>query len=332
LVFGITLGFVYHHRFQSCSRAQTISRMRVRSSIVLLCAVLICIPELVGTWSQTSAGPARWLWATYSVLVYYVLALYSAPAWLAMLGSHPFRNALLLGVAHWLLAAFTLAVWERDQAQGVTEFVRFILVSGPYAYLPLVGCTLIAIPVGVYLRRTLHNGTLLPFMAMLLFVGSGLMIAGYLIGTWTKEFELHAIVSGTVKAPPRVWYWMFFAGPALIGLVLLVWIEVYLPHSQRWLYPISLFGQGALPIYTAHAFVLPLLAVFDAIVVIEGLARVIVPLVIFGVFCGMVSLHHHNKRRLKIAAVVGPETFTPEVSAIGAHIPGMRGEGAGDIP
>jgi OpgC protein len=297
LVFGITIGFVYYDRFHSTERARIRSRLLARAALVLLFAVIISIPGYWELWSEDTVDPLRWLLATYSVLGFYVLALVSAPVWLMMLGRNPLRNALLYGLSYWLLSAALLEIWDGADELTANELVRFILVSGPFAYLQLAGCALLAVPVGLYLRRALNDGTFPRYLITVLFVGASLTIVGYVIGRWTAEFDVQAIVLGTVKAPPRPWYWMFFGGPALLALLGLVALETSVRRTRQWLYPLSLFGQGALPIYTAHAFVLPLLALLDRVIVVEGVARVIAPLAAFGLFCASVMLYYDLIRR-----------------------------------
>ncbi len=79
------------------------------------------------------------------------------------------------------------------------------------------------------------------------------------MGQSIHEFNIHAINTGELKAPPRLWYWMFFAGPTLLLLAGLVVLELRVAAASTLLYPLALFGMGALPIYTAHIFVLPAL-------------------------------------------------------------------------
>jgi hypothetical protein len=290
LVFGITIGFVYQDKFHSKDRARIRSRLLARAALVFLCAVIASAPAHWEPWSEHLVDP-------HSVLGFYVLALLSAPVWLAMLGRNPLRNALLCGLSYWLLSAALLATWSGTAALPASELARFVLISGPFAYLQLSGCAVMAVPVGLYLRRALDDGAVLRYLVALLFVGIGLIAIGYFSGRWTAEFDVHEIALGTVKAPPRPWYWMFFGGLALLVLLGLVVLETSVRRTRQWLYPLSLFGQGALPIYTGHVFVLPLLVSLDDLVVLEGIARLVVPLAAFGLFCGAVMLYYDRKRR-----------------------------------
>ena len=44
LVFGVTVGFVYYERFQGTSRPQVLKAVHARSRLLVLCALLICVP------------------------------------------------------------------------------------------------------------------------------------------------------------------------------------------------------------------------------------------------------------------------------------------------
>jgi hypothetical protein len=321
LVFGLTLGFVYYHRFHSLDRQRTFARLRARAGIVLACAIIICIPQYAEVWYVGPTRAAQWLWATYSVLDYYVLALLSAPFWLIALGRNPLRNACLLSVTHWVLAAVVLCAWPGEGELSPIEFARFVLVSGPYGYLQLTGCALMAVPVGYYLRKALHDGTHRRVLERLLLVGACLAVTGYLIGELSGEFDIQAMIAGTVKAPPRIWYWMFFAGPALLALVLLVAIELHAKIVQRWLYPLALVGRAALPIFTAHVFVLPGLALLDRVVVIEGTGRVIVALAIFGLFSAAVTYRYHRINQWRMAANGRAGKLVPGTNSMGSARP-----------
>ncbi len=97
LVFGVTVGFVYYERFQGPSRPQVLKAVHARSRLLVLCALLICVPTYINLALTGDFNGSRWLFSTYSILNYYALALLSVPLWLRALGTTPLRNALLLG-------------------------------------------------------------------------------------------------------------------------------------------------------------------------------------------------------------------------------------------
>jgi hypothetical protein len=295
IVFGITIGFVHYGRFWSGDRARTVSRLHSRARLVLLCVIVIRAPAVIESWLDGPVAFAELLFQLYSVLVFYVLGFLSAPYWLRALGQQPLRNGIVLGVGHWVVAAIILSFWQQDSTLSVAEYIRLLLVSGPYAYFQLTGSVLMAIPVGVYLQKSLSDGTSGRFMLGLILIGLGLTAAGWALGVWVHEFDVRAIVDGVFKAPPRVWYWMFFAGPVLLVLAGLVAIELHVATLSKLLYPLALFGMGALPIYTVHTFVIPMLKLLDMTTEIEGLGRIALPFAVFGVYCLIVMQHYHGK-------------------------------------
>jgi hypothetical protein len=58
---------------------------------------------------------------------------------------------------------------------------------------------------------------------------------------------------------------------------------------------LALFGMGALPIYTVHTFVIPMLKLVDMTTKIEGIGRIALPFAVFGVYCLIVMQYYHGK-------------------------------------
>jgi hypothetical protein len=295
IVFGITLGFVHYGRFYSGDRSRTVSRLSARTRLVLICAIIIRLPAFIELCLNGPVKFADLLFNFYSVLIFYVLGFLSAPYWLLALGRRPLRNGFLLGVGHWVIALIILSLWPQDSELSVTEYIRLLLVSGPYSYLQLAGCVLMVIPVGVYLHKALNDGTSRRFIFGLMPLGLALTAAGWAWGLWTNEFDVHAIVAGYLKTPPRLWYWMFFAGPTLLLLAGLVALELHVVAVSKLLYPLALYGMGALPIYTVHTFVLPILKLVDTATAIEGIGRIALPFAVFAVYCLVVMQYYHGK-------------------------------------
>lgn len=62
-------------------------------------------------------------------------------------------------------------------------------------------------------------------------------------------------------------------------------------------HPVALFGQASLPIYTMHTFALPGLGWRDRLFIVEGVSRIILPFLIFAVYCAIVMDYYHRKTR-----------------------------------
>ena len=88
---------------------------------------------------------------------------------------------------------------------------------------------------------------------------------------------------------------MFFAGPVLLLLAGLIALELHAADLSKLLYPLALFGMGALPIYTVHTFVIPLLKLVDTMTEVEGIVRIALPFAVFAVYCLIVMQYYHGK-------------------------------------
>jgi len=269
--------------------------------LVLICAVLICTPNYITLYFSGDFVPNHWLFATYSVLNFYVLALLAAPLWLRLIANSPVLRSVWLGAAHWVVGILLSHIWSANGDLGMADFIRQNLFAGPFAYLQLEGTALLSLPIGLGLKRAGRTGRYVEFSLRLFPFAIALTVGGAALGYYAGELDLRALVSGALKSPPRVWYWMFFSGPALAMLLGLVALEVRSKPARNPFTPLGLFGQGALPIYTAHAFILPALAGVDTLVAIEGITRIVIPFVLFGSFCVLVMEYYRlkNARRFR---------------------------------
>lgn len=310
LVFGVTIGFAYYHRFEGQGRKDITKNLLKRSRLLLLCSLIICVPLYVNLIIDRDWNTRHWLFSTYSILNYYTLALLSVPVWLwAVRGRHFFARCLCLGAGHWALASLVLAIWPLDPGLGFSEYARMHLASGPYGYLQLSGSAIMAIPVGYALRRAMKSPRgILPTLWKFIPGGLAIALVGFGIGVWLNEFSVAAIIEGTVKTPPRAWYFLFFGGLAMGLLSLTGILGQSLGKWNKALYPLSLFGQASLAIYTGHRFVLPSLGWLDASgLKIEGVIRIVLPFLLFAFFCAFMMFRQH---RIAINKSEGKETMT----------------------
>jgi uncharacterized membrane protein len=291
LTFGLTLGYVHYERFHS-DRARTVTRLRKRFLLVLACAILTFTPNYAALIAGGETDPIKWMFASYSVLNFYVLAFALSVAWLLVLGSNPVRNAAILGIALWFSGWALLQVWP-STGQTTLEYVRVNLVSGPYALLQLGGAATLAIAVGVLLRRSDTNR----FALWLIPFGLALTLAGLALGTALDELSLQAVVSGEAKAPPRLWYWLLFSGMTVALFSALLLVERNIPISRTLLYPLSLFGQAALPIYALHVLVLPGLYLLDRTFELTGTMRIVAPFVALAIGIAIIMVYYHPRKQ-----------------------------------
>jgi len=193
--------------------------------------------------------------------------------------------------------------WKSSLGPTLVEYLRMNLISGPYAYFQMAGFALWIIPLGFLLKRAMKQANLRRRFVQLVLLGLAVAILGGGAGVWFNELTVRKVVDGAVKAPPHMWYFLFFGGFALVMIGLLALAQPWMHrHMSRTMYVLALFGQSALFIYVGQGFVLPMLGWLDGVVNIEGFWRIILPLVVFVLFCSVVVLHRHRLVQSKSAA------------------------------
>jgi hypothetical protein len=294
VVFGVTTGFVFLPRYLRRKPGDLPRRLRRRAFWILVCAVAVTVPVWIRYAASGVADAWQWVFGIYSVLLFYAVALAVLPLWLRWLTRHTELRAMISGVALWALGTTAYYLWPRGPLSA-PEFVRMILLSGDFAYLQMMGTAIIAMPIGLRLRRAYDRGTDHEFLGQLFFWGLFLSIAGMAWGMAIGEYDVDRIVSGDLKVPSRPWYYLHFGAIALVAISGLE----FLSRGVSWLwrpgYVLALFGQTALVIFTAHMFVLPSLELADLFVPLHGAARVAAALLPFMVFCALVMYLRHRR-------------------------------------
>ncbi|MBI4558705.1 MAG: OpgC domain-containing protein [Candidatus Hydrogenedentes bacterium] len=298
-IFGVTAGFVYFEKLMSGQRQAVDRKLLRRVALLILCAAIIRVPhygELVGDGNFEAMA---WLFGTYSILAYYTLGVATVPVWLRIIQRRPVALCLVLGILHWVIGTIIVFhLWPQSPELNLVEFVRLYVVSGSFAYLQLSGTALLGMAIGVALRRSLKARDTERLLAGLFVAAVAMVAVGWAWGTVLGEYNTKDIIDGALKAPPRPWYFLFFAGFTVLLLATLGLAEYYLAFLQRIRYPVCLFGQASLPIFTGHVFVLPALKGLDHIVVLDGIVRVLVPFAMFGVYCLAMMYRRHLKLQM----------------------------------
>jgi hypothetical protein len=296
-IFGVTAGFVFLPRYVRSDSRETTRRLLRRSVVVFVCALLIAAPHWVRFASHGETNPWEYAFVTYSVLLFYTFGVASLPLWLHWLAKNTVPKSVIAGTALWGIGTAAYYLWPQ-QDKSLPEFVRMMLVSGNYGYFQMMGVTLLAIPVGLSLRRGLESGNGPYVLATLFAFGLLVSLTGALWGYWIDEFVPARIVSGDLRIPARPWYFLFFGGVAL-AMIPALELVTRLGQLRKIGYPLALFGQASLLLFTGHAFVLPAVELIDRFGSLRGIGRVAVPLVLFAVFCAVVIYLRHrlNSRR-----------------------------------
>ena len=132
--FGLTLGFIQFPRYLAGRATQVHQWLPGRSKLLSLCVLVVSGPGYMALATNgVDDGLATWLWQTYGVLNFYVLAMLSGPLWFWMLRRDTAMRAVLLSALHWMAYALLIEKWpQRDDAPFI-EFARLNFASGGYA-------------------------------------------------------------------------------------------------------------------------------------------------------------------------------------------------------
>ena len=304
--FGLTLGFIQFPRYLAGRATQVHQWLLGRSKLLTLCILIASGPGYLALASNgVDDGLSTWLWQTYGVLNFYVLAMLSGPLWFWMLRRDTAMRAVLLSAIHWMAYALLIEKWPQHDDAPFLEFARLNLASGGYAYLPLAAVSLLAIPVGIWSRQRCDVGDVAKIVSTCTWAGSLLAAGGYGLGLMT-DMSAHAIAEGSVKGPARLWYWALFSGATVLLFAVLAKAHLARPRLQERTRYVALFGQSALGVFTLHAWVLPIVGWSDRWVVTTGAARAALALIVFMSFCGAAMLWYERKNRRRPVASPPP--------------------------
>ncbi|MBL8762964.1 MAG: DUF2029 domain-containing protein [Phycisphaerae bacterium] len=318
-VFGLTAGFVFLDAARRGDTSRLGGRLLRRVLLLILCIGITHFGMfrtrvLAGDWRVSS-----WLTAFYCVLSFYALAVASLPVWVRVLARAPAYAAAAAGLVLWTVGAWLAFVaWRDEPADDLAAVIRLYTVSGDYAYLPLMGTALLAMPLGAAVRGAMRAGELDAMLRRVLTLGMVTAAVGVAYGELIGDMSYEGIVNSTVKDPARGWYYMLFGGCAA---ALVAGLGLIVPRVRRFalaLYPLTLAGRCALPLYVAHIMVQPSLAVVDRLMApskIEGAGRVVLGLGLIGVLSMALLLRQHMKNPRPPAVTEGDRRMLARAGA-----------------
>jgi Heparan-alpha-glucosaminide N-acetyltransferase, catalytic len=298
-IFGVTAGFVFLPRYLCGYSRETTRRLLRRAALVFLWAILITVPQWIRFANHGETDVWEYVFVAYSVLLFYTLGVALLPFWLSWLASNTILKGILGGAIMWGIGTTIYYLWPQ-QEKSLPEFIRLMLVSGNYGYFQMMGTTLLAIPVGLQLRRSLEAGNSNRALVNLLVLGLAVSLIGAAAGFARGEFEPARIISGELRIPPRVWYFMHFGGIALAAIPILEFLTRLKP-LRGFGYLLALFGQTSLLLFAGNQFVLPAIDLIDHVAELRGIWRVGIPLSLFALFCAVVMYFRHRQNERKAA-------------------------------
>lgn len=251
VVFGFTLAFAYLPKAQLGQKALRV-KLITRSVKVLFAAIFISIPAYIGTLSS------EYYWAdsllldlllnTYSVLIFYAMAIFCAGLTIGYMAHSPYITPLVGAGLIFIGTYLGYDSW-RPMGENLLEIARLLLVSGKYAFFVNFGVVLMIVGFGWRLSLMREEGQ--NVRPILVVTGLTLLLvslsAGRIVG-WRTLNDLH---SG-YGAPPQIWYLsavcgVMFLCTALFDKFRIPFVSFFFEHT----------GRNPLSIYVAHCFVLP---------------------------------------------------------------------------
>ncbi len=284
-VFGITLGYYYYPKYAH-------NRARVRYMLnfgLCLVGASILIEELLTLSVHAVQGEpitTHEVWtAFFGPLLYYFLALATAPLWFRIIGR--FRSEIgacfgLIIVFYLIHHGIALVLLDREQT-GFLQLGRLMLVA-KYAYFNMSIGALAGAALGIYLVRRPNASWL---AGKLFLVGLLLAVAG-LSYLRIDRGDLAALSNGDDMG---MWRWAVYSAVVLItGSLLTMLMDRYerLPGALRRIVNLTgILGQCSLLIYVLHGVVLQAKVLLSATGLPEPLALAI-PLLAFLGCCWLV--------------------------------------------
>lgn len=289
LIFGVVCGYAYLPKTLDGRHDEVARALRRRGCLTAGWALVVALPKIAELLAAGVREPAAWAHGTSGILGYYALAALTMPAWLWLIArDHQGRLAAPLGLSLWAVgqgvATVHLAGPGLDGGSGL-NFARHCAFTGMFAYAQMTGTALFGAAVGLALRRASIVGRLDARLPLLGWSGLAMAGLGLACGIGSGEFSFQAVLDGSLKTPPRGWYFAFFGGTATALIGALGLIERGEGWPARALRPLGLIGRRALPIYVAHMYVDTASARLGAILAIPPREAMALALALFVAFC-----------------------------------------------
>ncbi len=284
-VFGISLGYFYYSKYG-------LNRARIRRMLNLglyLVGASVLLEDALSLAVEATRGQVvtiNTFWeGMFGSLLYYFLALATAPIWFRIIKLFRSEVAACLGliiVFYLMHRGCEVLLLEREQT-GFLQLCRLMLVA-KYAYFNMSIGALGGVALGIYL---FHRRETAGLIARLLLWGSFLVLAGLAL-LYVDRGSFAALADGDNMG---LWRWPVYTGAVLLlasGLSALINSYERLPASVRtFVNLMGVLGQCSLIIYVLHSVVLRV----KVLLVTTGLPDPIalaLPLFSFLVCCGFI--------------------------------------------
>jgi len=288
MLFGLSLGYIYLPMYLT-DPAQ--SKRGLRQGVGLVAIGVMIRAALDISMLMMSGDPfdsTTFFASFYSALLYYLLALATAPLWfkvIALNRKHIYRTMSVMLVATYVLYQTAQWLFLSHEQVGFVQLCRLMLVA-KFNYFNMSVGAFSGLAAGYYLYQwSLGKQPLADLTRRLLLSGCAVTIVG-LISVYMDTGSFWAL-HDAARMP--LWKWIFYGGTLLLAASL---ISVALSNYERYVAPVrvsinllSVLGQISLVVFVFHNMVLrakALLVHFG----VPGSPALLIPLGLFFGGCG----------------------------------------------
>lgn len=286
IIFGLSLGYVYLPRFQRDPR-QAVKGLRlgvwlVLGGILVRSAATLAIAKLEGEPLHATA----FFNSFYSALLYYALALATAPVWFRLIGHGRAiyaRGLVMMAASYGLFRLAEHMLLDHEQ-EGLLQLGRLMLVA-KFNYFNMSLGALAGLMAGAWLHAWAQGPGDLRWLAPRL-LGLGMGVSAIGLGLFALQAEgLRAIYDAAAMSLAR---WVFYGGTILVlsGVLsrILASYEQLASPLRVGLNLTGTLGQVSLPVFVLHQLVLQAKTLSEH-AGLPGLLALVVPLAAFLWLC-----------------------------------------------
>jgi amino acid adenylation domain-containing protein len=286
LVFGLGLGYIYFPKSLT-EPAQTARSLRIGVLFVALGILVRGVADIAVLVAEGGLLTSTAFFNTfYSALLFYALALLTAPVWFRLIAKSPnpyLATAIMVAAAYLLYRGASWLLLDHEQ-EGFLQLCRLMLVA-KFNYFNMSVGALAGVGAGIFLFRwATDRRSLSELSPKLAIAGVGAALLGLVMvyeatGSWEG-------LKDTASMP--LFRWVFYAGTILIfASVMSQSLTRYdrMPAAIReTINVVGVLGQISLPVFVLHQLVLR--AKFLLVLAgMHGTLALVLPLLAFFAAC-----------------------------------------------
>lgn len=258
LMFGLSLGYIFLPRYASEPQAAT--KTLRQAMWLVIGGVVVRAAFDIGMFASNGLVIDSTLFFTsfYSALLYYAIALATAPWWFKLIGrtSSVYRTVFAMAVAAHFMYQGSQWLFLEHQRTGFVELLRLMVVA-KFNYFNMSAGALCGLAGGYYLHEWSQGKHALADLSRRLAL-AGLAATVFGLGLLYQSTGGFGQIQNAAIMP--LWKWIFYGGTVLLVASML---SVALDAYERSPAPVRIgfnllgvLGQLSLPIFVCHNLVL----------------------------------------------------------------------------